>query len=93
MDGWEAGLSFEERRILPPSDEADELPTDAWFDASLGEYAGWPIPLSSEACGVVLICGEVDEDRIGGSGLKTWLGVVPMGVVRKCVFEAGERPG
>jgi hypothetical protein len=93
MDGWEDGLSFEERGMLPPSDEAGESPADAWFEASLGEYAGWLTPLSSEACGVVLICGEVDEDRIGGSGLKIWVGVVLMGVVRKCVFEAGESPG
>lgn len=78
---------------MPPSDEGDESPADALSEALLWEYAGWITPLSSEACGVVLICGEVDEDCIGGSGLKTWVEVVAMGVVRKCVFEAGERPG
>lgn len=88
MDGGQAGLSFEERRLFAPSDEDDKSPAHTRSEAPLGKRARWLARLGSEECGVALVCAEVDEDREGGPGLKTWFGVVAMGVVRKGVFEA-----
>ncbi|KAH6617114.1 hypothetical protein F5144DRAFT_596180 [Chaetomium tenue] len=87
MDGGQAGLNFEERKLLPPSDEDDKSPAHARSEAPMGKHARWLARLSSEACGVALICGEVDEDRNGGPGLKTWLGVVAIGVVSMAMLD------
>ena len=81
-------MSFEERRLFAFSDEDDKSPAHTRSEAPLGKRARWLARLGSEECGVALVCAEVDEDREGGPGLKTWFGVVAMGVVRKGVFEA-----